>query len=236
VFVPPPPRLSVTRFLAFGDSITQGAVPDGTFPARFRALQLLPSTLTYPGQLEIKLTARYTTQTAQIVVVNRGLQGEPAAAGQARLPRELAASTPDVLLLLEGVNDLNTGNPASSISAAIAALRSMIRQARGNNVRVMIGTLLPERAGGYNAGAINLIVPFNNQLIPMATAEGALVVDAYTEFLPHVSDWIGVDGLHPNVTGYQALGQLFFNAIKGSYEMPGSSTPTRSTPFRTLRR
>lgn len=236
VFVPPPPpRLSPMRFLAFGDSITQGAVPDGTFSARFRALQLLPPTLSYPGQLEMMLKARYTAQTAQIVVVNRGIQGEKATEGQLRLSRELAANMPDVLLLLEGVNDLNTGTPGSSITA-LAALRSMIIQANRNNVRVMIGTLLPEKAGGVDAGAFSLIVPFNSQLVPMAMNEGALVVDVYAEFLPNVSDWIGVDGLHPNETGYKALGQVFFNAIKSSFETPGSSTPTRSTPVRTLRR
>jgi lysophospholipase L1-like esterase len=196
-------------------------------------LQLLASSKTYPGQLEMMLKARYTAQTQQIVVVNRGIQREQATDGARRLPSELSANTPDVLLLLEGVNDLNTGNPAASMSAALAALRAMIIQARGNSVRVMVGTLLPERADGYNSGAINLIVPFNSQLVPMASAEGALVVDLYDAFLPHLSDWIGVDGLHPNEAGYQAMAQVFFTAIRASYETAGSSMPTRGTPFRT---
>src|SRR5262249_27751519 len=89
-FVPPPPRLSVTRFVAFGDSITQGAVPDGSYPTRFRVFQLLPPDVAYPGRLATLLKARYTAQTQQIVVFNEGLQGETAVAGAARLPRALA--------------------------------------------------------------------------------------------------------------------------------------------------
>jgi len=229
IFAPPPPRLAVTRFLAFGDSITEGAVPDGSVPTRFRVLQILPPSQAYPGQLEIMLKARYTAQTMQITVSNRGVSRETAVVGAGRLPGALAADNPDVLLLLEGVNDLNLGDPAASMSAALAALRAMIIQARGRNVRVLVGTLLAERADGYNAGAHDLIVPFNSQLVPMALAEGATVVDLYQPFSMHLNDWIGIDGLHPNPTGYQALAQLFFNTIKSSYEVAGSSSvPTQS--------
>jgi len=227
-FVPPPPRLSVTRFVAFGDSITEGAVPDGSYPARFKAFQLLPPDVAYPGRLATLLRARYTPQVQQIVVFNEGLQGETAVAGAARLPRALATDTPDVLLLLEGVNDLGNGN--GSISTAIAALRAMIVRARGSNVRVLVGTLLPERPGAPLAGAANLIVPFNDQLAPMAAAEGATLVDLYDPFLPHVNDWLGPDGLHPNPDGYAALAQLFVDSIRSQFEIPGTvpSAPARA--------
>jgi lysophospholipase L1-like esterase len=236
VFVPPPPRLSVTNFLAFGDSITAGAVPDGTALARFRKLQILPFDRTYPGQLVMMLKARYTTQTQQISVVKDGVQGESTAGGAARLPNELALYQPEVLLLLEGINDLDPLRPSSSMSTALVNLRTMILQARGRNARVMVGTLLPERPGGNDTGAINLIDPFNRDLVAMAMAEGALVVDVHQAFLPHLNDWIGIDGLHPNEAGYQAMAQVFFDAIRGAYEVPGStSSPTRSIGLRSTR-
>src|SRR5262249_33468318 len=83
VTVLPPPTLSVTRFVAFGDSITRGE--DGrnsdtsisrtsVTSLRFYPRVYLPDSQTYPGVLRQSLANRYRTQTP--TVDNQGQPGE----------------------------------------------------------------------------------------------------------------------------------------------------------------
>jgi lysophospholipase L1-like esterase len=208
------PRLSLTEFLAFGDSITAGLITgaDGS------TLSAIDPSLAYPGELHAFLQQRYATQP--IVVVNDGISGETAAQGAARLPGELARYHPQVMLLLEGVNDLHGSVGPVGIPPAISAVQSMIQQAQSSGVQVVIGTLLPAVPGALFQSTVDLIAPFNDQLVPMAVASGAHLVDLHSAFLADMADWIGPDGLHPSQAGYQELAQLFFAAIQTTFETP----------------
>jgi lysophospholipase L1-like esterase len=227
----------VTNFLAFGDSITAGEVPDSTDTSTGRIkLRALQPALAYPAQLQMMLAQRYPAEALSIVVHNDGLQGETAANGVGRLasPSDGFANYPEtqVLLLLEGVNDIAGDNP-SEIGPAINALRSMIRNAKGRGARVLVGTLLPMIPGDKRAGPADLVVPFNNQLVPMALSEGAIVVDLYSPFLADLTDWISpLDGLHPTPAGYQEMALLFLNAIKANFEVPPVLTTVSLSPGR----
>ncbi len=212
VTVVAPPGLSVTGFLAFGDSITAGEISDGS------TLSAIDPSLAYPGELQALLQQSYPAQP--LVVVNDGLSGETAVQGAARLPGELARYHPQVLLLLEGVNDLHLSSGEAGIPPAISALQTMIQQAESSGARVVVGTLLPAVPGALSPGTPDLIVPFNAQLVPMALGTGALVVDSYSAFLLDMADWIGPDGLHPSPAGYQELAQLFFAAIQTNFARP----------------
>jgi GDSL-like lipase/acylhydrolase family protein/HYR domain-containing protein len=258
----PPPRLGVTRILAFGDSITMGEVPlAGGFPAaiafRVRPRNVEPDR-SYPADLTTSLAQRYTAQgasrvdafavnlsddshldcdlnpaptTSGIVVIIAGCLGAHATYPETlkRLNKKIGTYHPDVMLLLIGVNDLDPRNPDASISAALQGVQALIACARANSIQVIVGTLLPEIAGDYRAGAVNLIVPFNIQLVPVATNAGARVVDLYSDIVMDVTDWIADDGLHPTEAGYQEMARVWFNNIQGAFDLPPSSTlPTRS--------
>ena len=69
----------------------------------------------YPTKLLALLSQRYQDQT--IVVKNAGQAGEKIDEGRSRLSGVLDANDPQVLLLLEGANDLNTarGDAISTI-------------------------------------------------------------------------------------------------------------------------
>lgn len=223
VTVTPPslnPRLSVTKFLAFGDSITAGFVPDGTdtFADSIYARVVQPDA-SYPSRLETMLRARYTGQT--LTVINSGVPGEKAVEGVTRLPGDLARHAPDVLLLQEGVNDIDSFG-AAAIPATVEAVRTMIRTARGRGARVIVGTLLPQISGLKRAAAPELMAPFNAQLVPMAISEGASVVDLYSGILLDVKIWISpLDGLHPTPAGYSEMARLFFGTLIVQFEVTG---------------
>jgi acyl-CoA thioesterase-1 len=206
------PRLSVTSFLAFGDSITAGAIAgaDGV------TLSFVDPSLAYPGELQTSLRQRYAAQP--IVVVNDGLSGETAVDGAARLPTELSRYHPQVLLLLEGVNDLHGPVGQNGFPPAISALRSMIHEAKAAGAQVVVGTLPPAVPGALFPSTVALIEPFNAELMPMALESGALVVDLHSAFLPDVATWIGPDGLHLSVAGYQKLAQVFLASIQANFD------------------
>ncbi len=204
------PSLSVTRFLAFGDSITEGKLATGE-----------PPQTPYPTGLRNLLAARYAAQ--EFTVVNAGLGAETTGGGVGRLAGVLSANNTQVLLLVEGVNDLAPAD-SSVIPGLISNLRTMIQTARGRGVIVMLGTLLPEVFGAQRAGAAPLIVPTNDQIRSLAASQGVTLVDLYQAFHGSEATLIGGDGLHPTEAGYQTIAQTFFEAIRNRLE--GSPVPT----------
>ena len=214
------PLISATRFVAFGDSITEGKLASGD-----------PAPLPYPADLKSRLAARYSMQ--DVSVQNEGVGGETSDQGARRLPGVLSARSPEVLLLLEGVNDLALGD-SSRVSGVIANLRRMIQTARGRGVQVFLGTLLPEIPGGSRTGALPLIVPVNDQIRALAASQGATLVDLYQAFIGMERTLIGEDGLHPNPAGYQKIAQTFFDAIRMRLEAaPTLSFTASMLPDRT---
>jgi lysophospholipase L1-like esterase len=169
--------------------------------------------------------------TSAILVINAGCQGERAedSTTVARLDATLAAYHPDLVLLLEGANDLSS---VASIPTALQGVLTLIVHAENSGAHVMVGTLLPE-IPGLHAGAANFIVPFNTQLLPAAIIVGARVVDLYSDIDMDVTDWISpIDGLHPTVAGYQEMARVWFNSIHNAFEVPPASIVTTTGSIR----
>lgn len=204
------PRLTATRFLAFGDSLTAGAVSHAP------TLLLLDLPDSYPFKLHRSLVTRYQSQAP--VVLNDGFGGEVAATGgRARLPGSLDVNRPDILLLMEGTNDLL--GRESGAAAALVALEDMVRLAKGRRVRVLLATIPPQRAGGLrHRDAVAALIPsFNDSIRQLATREGLTIVDVY-DALKDRLDLIGVDDLHPTPQGYDVMAATFLNTIRAALE------------------
>jgi len=225
------PRISATSYAALGDSITAGTVdppcrtfsPTGDPLADFlleRALitPRFDNPSSYPSVIRNLLAGRYIAQTTS--VVNEGNPAEQARdpATFDRLRMVLAVDAPQVLILQEGANDLDT---TAQIPAIVSALRAMVREAKGRGVTVFLGTLLPQRGTSCRGGHADVVVPTNSQIRAMAAAEGVDLVDVYQAFVNGPLDaLLGVDGLHPTAAGYQVMGQAFFDAIRARLEVP----------------
>jgi lysophospholipase L1-like esterase len=164
----------------------------------------------YPFQLQILMAARYTNQT--VTVLNAGLAGRKATEDRTRFNTALSDAKPELLLLLEGANDLGNG---IGVTTTVNAMEDMVRDAGGRGVRVMLATLPPSRVGGRLALAPDTLRRYNDGLKLMAAKKGAQVVDVNT-LLP--LSFIGQDGLHLTDEGYQRLAEIFMNAIKAGYE------------------
>lgn len=174
--------------------------------------------VSYPFKLQGLVTARYTDQTVE--VFNAGLAGRRASEDLERFNGALSTARPQVVLLLQGANDLNAPFAAGEgindrITATVNALEEMVKSASARQIPVFIGTLPPQRPGGPKAGAAAFLTRFNEAVAVMASKKGAHLVDVFGQ-LP-LSD-IGQDGLHPTESGYQRLAGVWLEALKPRYE------------------
>lgn len=211
---PPAPRIAKTRFVAFGDSLTEGVV---SAPVTLR-LTLIDAPSAYPGRLVAALRARYYDQT-DIVVLNEGKAGEFALDGKARLPDVIKADSPQVVLLMEGANELNVLG-RRGVSRAVGALEDMIKDATRRGCVVFVATLPPQRASGINGAGAPYVEELNAQIRKTAADEGAALVDVYSQFDLSL---VGQDGLHLTEAGYVRLAEIFAGTIRAAYELPPAS-------------
>ena len=241
---PPDSVLRVTRFMAFGDSITSGVVgssflPYGVSAREFRGLlrasggrsipgilSAVPQTSSYPSQLNGLLTPAYATQV--IDVANEGLPGERASDGVSRLAAVLFLMRPEVLLLLEGINDIdlavNVRPPGDTspidIAPIAASLRTMVTTAQGIGVEVLLATLTPvtfppEDTPGARQAVLDLNAEIRRMAIELGLG-GAVDLHAALDGLPGI---IGADEIHPTVAGYRRMAETFFTEIVSRYDV-----------------
>jgi lysophospholipase L1-like esterase len=226
VVVQPPPRISLTRFVAFGDSITLGEDGNTTSIMPMRRPLVILTGRQYPTVLQQQLAFTYTAQT--ILVANEGVAGEYASAATtlARFVGITATRAYDVVLIMEGSNDLDLVDPLA-IQSVITNLRAMIRDARSKNVRPYIATVPPMNPLGMRGGGSSLVGTLNDQIRSLAFQEGITLVDINQAFGNNLS-LLGVDGLHPNANGYALIADTFFQTLGVTLQLAPTST---ATPF-----
>jgi lysophospholipase L1-like esterase len=212
-----PPKIDVTTFVAFGDSMTAGEVRSEGNSAGIHTLKVDPIRA-YPTLLLNELKARYTGQAGAIIVANAGLSGERAVDGANRLPSIIDGGAYRVLLVMEGVNDF------PDYQVALTAIGMMVDYAsRRRGLRVYVATEppqnpspvgCPDRLGGNWAS----VAPYNDGLRSFATSRGIDLVDVYAAFHGDVTTLIDCDGLHPTPAGYQVIADTFFQTIRETME------------------
>jgi hypothetical protein len=135
-----PPKISATRYLAFGDSMTAGEiVSEGS--GFSRTLKIVPEKA-YPADLQRDLTNLYLTQAQAISVANQGHQGETAVDGYARLHSLLSGSSWEVLTLMDGARSRRPGLADRAVGPRRDQEDGAGRQ--GHGLGVFLATLPPQ--------------------------------------------------------------------------------------------
>jgi lysophospholipase L1-like esterase len=227
VAVSPVPQIAKTKFMAFGDSLTLGT----TSPAP--GILVLSVADSYPTKLLALLSGRYLDQ--KITVVNEGLSGRFAADDFPRFQDAMRAVQPQVVLLMEGANDLNNPGEQPAIPKIVGALEKMVDDARSRGAIVFLATLPPQNPDGRNGHHADELPELNRQIAEAAADEGATLVDLYGMLGTYVG-YIGVDGLHPTPVGYQRIAEIWRDAIEEQLEEAASQTALPSPMLRAARR
>jgi lysophospholipase L1-like esterase len=222
-FEPYVPHLSVSRILAFGDSLTEGlATPATVAPLFVHPTNDPGPTKGYPSKLLTMLTTRYATQT--ISVYNGGYGGRFLADDALDKPDRtlgefLDAFHPDVMILLHGVNDTNL--PGADVNAVAALEGLLIDKATARGTSVILSSLPPRLPGGNPERVANAasVVPFNTALAGLAAQKGVAFVDIYPLITPSLSGPdLAPDGLHLTEAANAKVATAYFDALRARYE------------------
>ena len=193
------------KYLAFGDSITEGTGDDPARPLKG-----------YPPRLQTLLQQAGVSAT----VVNAGNGGEQAPAGLSRIDGVLAQGSPgDVLILMEGTNDISR---EISVETTINALEEMARRAEALNIGVIHATVIP-RYPEAKVDADNLLTDeLNGRVRNVAGVRQRRLADPNEIFRKTPNLFAGFYSTvrpdpvgHPNAAGYDILASVFFNVIQG---------------------
>lgn len=188
-----------TVYLAFGDSITDGAGTNG------------PG---YPGRLQRILTNR---GEGDVRVENHGLSGERTTGGLTRIDGVLANGG-DVLLLMEGTNDVSAGIGRET---TLQNLNRMAQKAADRGLSTIHATLIPRIPSARRDADNRLTTVLNYAIRDLALDRGRLLADPFAVFLarPNLfrdlySNTIPNDEVgHPNGEGYELLAGVFADVI-----------------------
>ena len=145
-------------------------------------------------------------------VLNRGVNGETAEEIRARLPRDVLVPRPAYAIILAGVNDIYGGRQAEAVERHLAAMYADVLDA---GVVPVAATVLPYNSA--TARASGDILSLNAWIENLTKVLGILFCDTHAAVAnPAESNRLRgtPDGLHPDVAGYRAMGEVLARTIE----------------------
>jgi lysophospholipase L1-like esterase len=187
---------------AFGDSITYG---EGSLSGE-------PPTA-YPVMLEKLMNIRLG---GYFISVNKGKSGEYTWKGKLRLPGVLDQMVPDVLLLMEGVNDALYDY---MFDATEFNLGEMVAQAQARGAKVILATVPPTIKSDYADRSIQggRIAAFNPFVYNVGAKYNIPIAPVY-EYITSSPNWEQTmmhqeTANHPSPAGHLRVRDAFFDAF-----------------------
>ncbi len=196
-----------SRILCFGDSLTSGP--------GYRDSNVLPVLAPMEGyvpKLGRLLSHKYGSG---IELINSGIGGETTSEGLQRLSWEIRLHQPDLVLLLEGVVDVNADKPR--FAKARNNLSGMMSTVLKRDIAVIVGTTPPLNPDGFRIWGIQNIPRLNDLIRREANQLGVPVADHERTFGDDLS-LLGPDGLHPNANGNLRMAETWLQVIEDLVE------------------
>jgi acyl-CoA thioesterase-1 len=150
-------------------------------------------------------------------VINLGVSGSTLSQALQEQLGPALDSQPDVVTVWLAVNDLNARVPLERYAADLDSLLGQLEQ---THARVLVGNV-PDLAvlaayRGVDPGPLAAQVDAWNQVIADTTSRhSATLVDLYARWqeVGEHPEYLSADGFHPSSDGYQALANVFADAI-----------------------
>ena len=154
---------------------------------------------------------------SNVRVINLGVSGSTLGQALDEQVGPALDAQPDVVTVWLAVNDLNARVPLDQYAAQ---LDTLLTQLDGTHARVLVGNVpdLGRLAAyrGIDPAPLQAEVDRWNNVIAETTARhGATLVDLYARWqeVAQHPEYLSADGFHPSSEGYQALAEVFGEAV-----------------------
>lgn len=191
----------ILQIIGFGDSITSGRPYS----------DIIGSGRQGYGGYEPFLEQLYLADGKTVYVYNWGYGGETTPVGVNRIDSVLNAQVSDYVLIMEGTNDQWYG--ISHVTTAFN-LGVMVEKCQNTGTKPLLANLTP--ADRDTANQIPNV--YNPAIEEVAKEKRAAFVDHYAAVVDRW-DELAYDPVHPNLEGYEAIAQTWFNALKNYYNL-----------------
>ncbi|MEM7480048.1 MAG: GDSL-type esterase/lipase family protein [Acidobacteriota bacterium] len=200
------PAAGQTRYIAFGDSITFGVGDDQS-----------RTEIGYPPRLEAILNG----QGLNVIVENQGIPGETTAEAVSRIDAVLDGGG-DVLLLMEGTNDINARVSKETIRFN---LQTIARRASSAGLETVHATIIPRLPTANFDGSNRVTREVAGEVRNLAWSDRRRLIDPFETFIAQSSGFEplyvgGSDKLHPNADGYDVMAQAFADFLLNNDNVP----------------
>jgi lysophospholipase L1-like esterase len=150
--------------------------------------------------------------------INRGISGQTTPQMRLRFRADVINLKARILHIMAGTNDIAGNTGPTSFERMKDNFRSMCEEAAQNNIKVVIGSILPARAFSWRPGieSAEIIRKFNSWLKSYADSRNFIFVDyhsAMTESDGGLPSIYSIDGVHPTPAGYAVMAKLAREAI-----------------------
>lgn len=191
------------RIVGLGDSTTAGT------PGFLSPLEAPPSG---DGNPESQYAFWMMKQHPEWTVLNRGINGQRSDEIRIRFPQEVISQQPRYVIIIAGVNDIYQHAPIERLQEN---LLSMYRESVNNGIRPVAASILP-----YNSTTIQETETMRTVNEWIHDTAGRLEIpfcDTHRAVAdPNNGNKLSSspDGLHPDVKGYRAMGEVLALTIE----------------------
>ncbi len=159
--------------------------------------------------------------------INKGISGQTTDQMLLRFKEDVVNEKPQCVVILAGINDLAQNNGPISLEEIFENIKSMIKIANNNNIKVILSSILPAYEFLWNPGIYpsNDIIFLNKNFKDFCKSGNAIYVDYHSsmkdkrnglkdEFTYWRDDFDGYDGVHPNKDGYLKMEKIISKTLK----------------------
>jgi len=204
-------RAQPSRYVAFGDSITEGFGDDENRGG-------------YPGRLEVLLNDAGHAATVE----NEGVDGETTAEGLSRVTK-LSGASGDTFILMEGTNDVSGRVSNETIANNLEQIVTKAKQKGFGSA--LLATILPRGPNVNDASTRTATLALASNIRQSAFNLGIGQPEPFEIFyaIPNVFTTLYYDAFHPNGRGYDTLAGIFADYILGKDNV--APAPSFVDPF-----
>ena len=151
--------------------------------------------------------------------IGRGISGQTSSQILLRMREDVIKLKPRLVVINAGTNDIAEGADTYNPEITLGNIISMIQLAQANNIKVVLGLLLPTKQYRWSPDipdVVNKVIDLNARIVNYADANNISYID-YHSALKDKDNGLdikyGDDGVHPTIKGYHIMEPLAKEAI-----------------------